>query len=114
MSMCPKADQMEVGLKSMLNEVMGLVWVDAGVDVPALKIWEDDKEIEVIPIDRKAGVYKIDMRVGQKLLNFEWDTTRDILNGCGVYKYSWGDCGMSELATAAGLVLTYYGYAMAE
>jgi hypothetical protein len=114
MSMCPKADQMENGLKAIINELMGLVWVDAGVNIPAMKIWEEDKEIEVIPIDRAAGNYQIDMRVGQKHLSFGWDTIRDISGTCGVYKYDWGDCNVSELAIAAGLVLTYYGHAMAE
>lgn len=112
--MCPKADNMENGLLSILNEIMGLVWVDAGEQVPALKIWENHKEIEVTPIDRKVGIYKIDMRVGKKLLSFEWDATRSITNLSGVYKYSWGGCGISELATAAGLVLMYYGYAMID
>lgn len=114
MSMCPKADQMENGLKSILNEIMGLVWVDAGEHIPALKVWEEYKEIEVIPIDRKVGVYKIDMRVGLKHLSFEWSASQSVADLCGVYKYSWGDCSMGELAVAAGLVLTYYGYAMAD
>lgn len=114
MSMCPKADQMEKGLMYILNEIMGLAWVEAGVDIPALRIWDEDKEIEVIPIDRKTGIYKIDMRVGQKVLNFEWDTLRDIMNGCGVYLCSFGDCNAAELAVASGLLLTYYGHAMAD
>lgn len=114
MSMCPKTDAMENGLKSIVDELIGAVWVESGKYVPAFSIWENDKAIEVLPIDRESSDFQIDMRVGQKQLRFKWRADNMIIKGCGVYSYDWGDCNMDELAIAGGLMLMYYGQAMAE
>lgn len=114
MSMCPKTDAMENGLKSIVDELIGAVWVESGKAIPSFNIWEADKAIEVIPIDRETENYQIDMRVGKKQLRFKWKSGEMILKGCGVYFYDWGDCNMDELAIAGGLMLMYYGQAMAE
>lgn len=114
MSLCPKADAMEKGLITIVNELMSEVWVDCGKDIPGLHIWEDDRQIEVIPIDREQGQYKISMRVGKKDLAFEWCSIRSLTDLHGVRSYAFGDCTGDELAIAGGLMLMYYGQAMAD
>ena len=113
MSMCPKADAMEKGLITIVNELMSDIWVEDGDNIPGFSIWEESKQIEVLPIDRKAATYRIDMRVGEKLLSFEWSATRALTDLNGVRNYAFGDCNIDELATAGGLMLMYYGQAMA-
>lgn len=114
MSICPVADAMEKGLLSIINELMGEVWVDCGKEVPGMKIWENDRQIEVVPIDREKGQYKIDMRVGKKNLSFEWCSIRSLTNLHGVRSYAFGDCNSDELAIAGGLMLMYFGQAMVD
>lgn len=114
MSLCPVADAMENGLLSIINELMGEVWVDCGKGIPAFNIWQDDRAIEVIPISRERDTYKIDIRVGKKEMSFSWDANRAIGGQRGFDSYTFADCDRDELAIAGGLMLMYFGQAMTE
>ena len=118
MSTCPKVKHMEHGLKTIVDDLMGELWVEKGVCIQSLSIWEEfqgtSKGIEVIPIARADADWLINIRIGDKNLQFKWQALRMVSDSNGLYESAFGDCNASELATAAGLMLMYYGNAMTE
>ena len=114
MSLCPQADAMENGLMLIINELMGQLWVDCGENIPALSVWEQTKQIEVLPVNRAEVVWQIDMVVNDKKLRFIWSNLKAIRDFHGLTEWDFGNCTADELAIAGGLMLTYFGKATVD
>lgn len=114
MSHNEKLDHMQIGLKEMVAELLGRVWVECGPNaIPGMHIWEEARAVEVMRT-ASEGEYIISLRVGSKAVNFVWNEAMMFGDCIGITQYDFGDLNESELCIAAGLILLYYGQAMAQ
>lgn len=104
---------MEAGLKSVVDDLMAELWVSFGKDIAALTIIDDLNGITVIPIKRDQFDFLLALNVQDTKMYFKWQAIHMVASadGSGVYEADVGQANQSEMAIAAGLVLSYYAEA---